>query len=74
MNVRVKVFPGSKKESISVGKNGVLSISVKEPAEENRANTRVRELLARHFGVTERSVRMETGRRSPTKRFIIEEN
>lgn len=69
-SIRVKVRAGARKESF-VQKPTQFEISVKEPAEENRANDRVRELLARHFGVAIQKVRFEAGVRSPNKRFRI---
>jgi uncharacterized protein YggU (UPF0235/DUF167 family) len=68
--VRVKVRADARKESF-VQKSTRFEISVKEPAEENRANERVRALLAQHFGVPIQKVRFEAGMRSPNKRFRI---
>ena len=50
MYVKVMVTPSAKKEKVEE-KNGELFISVKEPAQRNLANKRVRELVASHFGV-----------------------
>lgn len=69
-NVRVKVRAGARKESFLV-KSTHLEIAVREPAHENRANDRVRTILARHFNTTLSNVRLVAGQRSTNKRFEI---
>ncbi len=49
-----------------------FEITVKEPAERNLANGRVRELLAREFGLELRRVRLVTGHHSGSKIFEVE--
>lgn len=71
MRVRVRVKPDSRREAFEEIEEGVFSIAVKEPAERNEANARVRELLARHFHVPEGKVRMRTGARGGTKTFDV---
>jgi len=71
MYVRVQVRPGAKKESVIQTDDKTLSIAVKEPAERNLANMRVRELVALEFGVPAGKVRMISGHRSPRKIFDI---
>jgi uncharacterized protein YggU (UPF0235/DUF167 family) len=70
--VRVQVNPSAKKESLIQTDEKTYSISVKEPAKQNLANMRVRELLARHLGVPIAKVRMVSGHRSPRKIFDID--
>ena len=53
-------------------KNG-LEISVKEPAQRNLANTRVREIVAARFKVPFSAVRILSGHRSPHKLLSIDE-
>ncbi len=72
MYVRVLVTPGAKKEKIGEGKKGELLVSVREPAQRNLANTRVRELLAARFRVPLSAVRILSGHRSPRKLFSID--
>ncbi len=68
--VKVKARAGAKKEL--VGRKGpVLFIAVKEPAEDNRANRRVRELVARESGVPLAVVRLVSGHHAPSKLFVI---
>ncbi|MBP9816605.1 MAG: DUF167 domain-containing protein [Candidatus Pacebacteria bacterium] len=69
--VRVRVTPGAKRESVIETDGKSLSISVKEPAERNLANTRVRELLAEHLSVPVGKVKLVAGHRSPQKIFDI---
>jgi len=69
--VRVQVTPSAKKESIIQTDEKTYSISVQEPAKQNLANMRVRELLARELGLPLMKVRMVSGHRSPRKIFDI---
>ncbi len=71
MYVRVEVKAGARRESIIRVDEKTLSMSVKEPAERNRANLRVRELVAAEYGVRPQNVRMISGHRSPRKIFDV---
>ena len=71
MLVHVKVAPKARRERVQEGKGGVLEISVKEPAEGARANERVRELLALHFGVPVKKIFLIKGHRNPRKTYRI---
>ncbi len=73
MYVRVEVRPGAKRESVMHLDSKTLSIAVKEPAERNLANMRVRELVAEEFSVPVSKVKMISGHRSPRKIFTIDE-
>ena len=64
--LRVFVTPGAKRESIEE-KGDVLAVAVKEPAERNLANTRVREIVAARLGVPLGKVRILTGHRARSK-------
>ncbi|HEX8993874.1 MAG TPA: DUF167 domain-containing protein [Candidatus Paceibacterota bacterium] len=68
--VRVRVSADAKKESVERMRGG-LRISVREPAEENRANARVRELVASEYGVPLARVRLISGRHAPSKKFFV---
>ena len=72
MYVRVKVTPGAKKEIVQQKAEGEFEISVKEPAEQNLANRRVQELIARELSVDVKKVRIISGHRSPRKIFSVE--
>lgn len=70
MYVKVFVTPDAKRESVEE-KGDALAISVREPATGNRANDRVRELVALRFGAPLGSVRILTGHRSRGKMLSI---
>lgn len=78
MYLKVFVTPGAKKEKVEVlhpdedGEKGeILAISVREPATGNRANDRVRELIALREGVPLGKVRILTGHRSRAKMISV---
>lgn len=71
MYLKVTVNAGAKKEKLEKKKDE-LKISVKEPAQRNLANSRVRELLAKHFNIPISAVRLLNGHRSPNKLFSID--
>ena len=68
--VRVRVTPHARKEVV-LEKEGVWHIAVREPAEGNRANARITEILADRLGVSVSQVRMVTGARSRSKLIRI---
>ncbi len=72
MYVRVHAKPGSKKESVVRGKEGELFISVREEAERNQANLRLRELVALEYALPLHKVRILSGHHSPVKLFILD--
>ncbi len=71
MYVRVIVHPNCKKEKVERLKEGAYEVMVKEPAERNLANQRVKELLAREYQVAEKSVRIISGHHSRSKIITI---
>lgn len=72
MYVRVHATPGAKKERVTKDDDRVFYIAVKEPAERNMANARIREILAREFKVRPAQVTMLTGHRSSSKMYSVE--
>ena len=72
MYVRVSVRPDAKKESVIRTDDTTYSIAVREPAERNLANNRVRELLAEELSVAVGKIRMVSGHRSPKKIFSVD--
>jgi uncharacterized protein YggU (UPF0235/DUF167 family) len=72
MYIRVHAVPGARKETVTKESDTVFYIAVKEPAEQNLANKRVREILAQEFDVTTAQVRMLTGHHSRSKMYSIE--
>ena len=70
MFIKVFVTPSAKKEKVEE-KGETFAISVREPATGNRANTRVREIIAERFGAPVGKVRILTGHRSRAKMVSI---
>ncbi len=71
MYIRVNATPGAKKEQISKVGDVRYEISVREKAEQNMANTRIREIVAELYSVPVKQVKMISGHRSPHKIFSI---
>jgi len=70
MYLKVYVTPGARRERVEEVEE-VLHISVKEPAERNHANTRVREIIAKRFNVPFQKVTILSGHRSPGKMLVV---
>lgn len=71
MYIKVKVEAGSKKEKIEEKSENNFLIKVKEPAERNLANTRIREIIASIYAINVKSVRIISGHTSPSKILSI---
>lgn len=70
MYVKVFVTPSAKRESVQE-KGDTLVITVREPAMGNRANQRVREIIAARVGKPVSKVRILTGHRSRAKMISV---
>ncbi len=70
--IHVKVSAGAGKESWKEKTEDHFDVSVKEKAERNQANTRVLELVARHFKISVNKVRIVNGHRHSSKLLIVE--
>jgi len=68
--VKVRVAAGARREKVERVPKG-LKVYVREPAEDNRANARVRELVAMEYGMPEKAVRLVSGHHSTSKTFNI---
>lgn len=68
--VRVRAKAAQKREFAQM-RRGVLHVSVKEPAQDNRANDRIREVVARHLELPLSRVRLRTGHSRANKMFEI---
>ncbi|MDO8474081.1 MAG: DUF167 domain-containing protein [bacterium] len=71
MYVKVRVIAGAKKEFIEEVSAGHFKLSVREPAERNLANRRVVELVAAHYKLPPKQVRIISGHTSPSKILSI---
>ncbi|MDD5318418.1 MAG: DUF167 domain-containing protein [Candidatus Pacebacteria bacterium] len=79
MYIHVRVYAGAGKEKFLETKPGYFEVQVKEPAEGNRANKRVIELVREHFlghfsaqAQARFMVRLTSGHHSPSKIFAVE--
>ncbi len=67
MDIRVKITPHAREESVEVLPDGRFHVSVREDRKGGLANARMRSLLATHFGVSIDAVSLISGHTSPTK-------
>lgn len=65
--VRVRVTAGAKREQVEQHMDGSFTITVKERAEANSANTRVRTIVAERLGVPLQSVQIQSGQQKGSK-------
>lgn len=70
MKIGVKVIPGAKIEQVQPSIGDDLKIWVKGQPKEGKANLSVITILAKHFKVSKRQVKIVTGHKSRNK--IIE--
>jgi len=59
MIIEVRVKPNSKEEKIEKISENKYKIEVKEPAEDNKANMRIINLLAKEFGVNYKCIKIK---------------
>lgn len=71
MYVKVKVTPDAKREQVTKESDTVFRMEVKEPAERNLANERVKQLLRDALGIKNGEVRLVAGHRSGSKVFDV---
>jgi len=71
MLIKVKIFPGIRKEEVTEKTEGVFDVKVKEKAEQGKANKRLVELLSRHFRVSENQVKVISGLKRRNKIISI---
>jgi uncharacterized protein YggU (UPF0235/DUF167 family) len=71
MYIKVRVLAGAKHEAIEHLSSDHFKISVKEPAQQNLANTRVIELIAAHYELPASKVKIINGHQSTSKLLSI---
>lgn len=71
MFIHVRVHTNARKAVFTAKSGTSFDISVREKAEMNAANSRVVELVAAHFGVDRKRVRIVSGHHSPSKRLEL---
>jgi uncharacterized protein (TIGR00251 family) len=72
MKIQVKVKPNSRTEEISREGDSFI-VKVKEPPKESKANQAVIKLLAQHFSVPQRRIRIISGFKSKNKVIEVAE-
>lgn len=72
MYVKVKVTAGARKEKLVQISADHFEISVREKAERNMANARVREMVAGFLGVPVGKTKIILGHHSPGKIFSVD--
>lgn len=70
--IHVQVVSSASRESFRQKSKDHFEIFVKEKAEQNMANRRVIELLARHFKVSKLKVRIINGHHHPSKLLVVD--
>ena len=68
---RVRVRTGQRKETLSVSGEHI-AITVKEKPTQGAANQRVLTLIALHFGVPQKRVRLMKGHTAPSKLVAVQ--
>ena len=71
MYIRVRVQAEAKRDSLEKTGEDSFVVSVKMPAEQNLANKRVLELIAEHFSITPKQIRIISGHHAPGKILSI---
>ncbi|MDO8493695.1 MAG: DUF167 domain-containing protein [bacterium] len=71
MYIKVRVYPGAKKERFKKNKEDSFEVDVREKAEMNMANKRVVALLAENLNFPINKIRLVSGHHSPSKIFNI---
>lgn len=73
MKISVHLKPNSRhREEVVVGDDGLLTVYIKAPAIEGRANMAAVKLLVKHFGVSSSKVKLVRGAASKYKVFEID--
>ncbi|MFG1794283.1 DUF167 domain-containing protein [Nocardia sp. NPDC049149] len=73
ISVRATIKPNSRKGPlVEILDDGTLTLYVRAPAVEGKANKAAIELLAEHYGVAKSAVRLASGATSRHKRFDID--
>tara|TARA_B100000745_G_C20082463_1_gene369835 strand:+ start:404 stop:622 length:219 start_codon:yes stop_codon:yes gene_type:complete len=71
MYIKVRVYPGVRKEVIKKLGENRYEMHVKEKAERNMVNEKLRAILADEYSVDKKTVRLVSGHHSPSKIFSV---
>ncbi|MBC7570759.1 MAG: DUF167 domain-containing protein [Spirosoma sp.] len=72
MTLHLKVKPGSKIDALFYDAAGTLTVKIKAPAQDGKANAYLCEFLAKQFGIAKSGVTIVSGFTSPFKRIAID--
>ncbi|WP_425217053.1 DUF167 domain-containing protein [Tumidithrix helvetica] len=72
MKKQVKVKPNSKQQRITEEVDGTLTIHLKSPPVDGKANAELIELLAKKYGIPKANISIRAGLSSKTKLVEIE--
>ncbi len=72
MLIHVKVTSDANKENLEKIRDTSFKISVKDPAQNNRANKRIIEILSDYFNIPTSKIKIITGHHMPGKILDIE--
>lgn len=72
MILHVKVKPGSKVDQLFYDNTGQLTIKIKAPAQDGKANAYLIEFLAKQFSTSKSNVMLTAGFTNPHKRIEVE--
>jgi hypothetical protein len=73
MLIKIKVFPKSKKEELIIKDKDSFDVKIKEKPIEGKANEAVIEILASHFNIPSKKLRIIKGNRTRNKIIEIHE-
>ena len=71
MYIKVRTVVGAKKELVEEFSKDTFTVSVKEKAERNQANARVRELIALQYKLPVDAIRIVSGHHHPIKMLSV---
>lgn len=71
MTISVSVKTNSKIESVEEQSDGTYVVRVHVPPIDGKANERIRELLAKHFGLPKNSIEILSGTKGKKKKFSL---
>lgn len=72
MKIFVKLKPNSKHQSVKKAGDNSLSIKVKEPAKDGKANKALIDLLSEKLDVAKSRIKIKSGLKSRKKVIVIE--
>ncbi len=70
--IKVRVKPGSRRESVEFMEDGRFKVSIREPAREGKANRALIKLLSKKLGVPPSSITIKSGKTSRDKLVEIQ--